>query len=524
MSSIFAIVLSIQDAHSAEILSQNSQRYYENDSPKIIADIHITAQEENEITKEHGISILIPDSLNSTWDRSISKIQLSGKAVELGRVQKEVAVEYPGNMAQIAHFSIDQDFLEGEEIVVSGLRMKFYSTENSYRFLEIDINGDLKADAADLNGIRIDNSTRSDSIPPDPVVQVSAKQTSENSVALSWVNPPDLDIEETEIIRRKQNINGVTDERSIIVPSGIDRVGLKETYEDKENIKAGDYITYELFARDRRSSSLGVKIALKIISQAEIETCESEGAPVCGSDDVTYKNYCDAYAVGVVEYKEGGCMKDEQQTPSEQETPDSQTEVDTQEPSENPDISQKFSDLEEGHWARAFFEELIIDEVFSGYPDGSIKPDKKINRAEMAKIVTLAFGESEENATELSFRDIPQGVWYEKYVSFLKSKEALWTTLSRYFPSEEVTRAEGLWVMLKIVGADVESVEETQSPFPDLSEDHKYYKAVIWALNNNIIDGYVDGTFGPEDTITRAQAAKMISLLKKLTLQSDHSL
>ncbi len=46
--------------------------------------------------------------------------------------------------------------------------------------------------------------------------------------------------------------------------------------------------------------------------------------------------------------------------------------------------------------------------------------------------------------------------------------------------------------------------------FPDVPEDHENYEAIEYLDTNGIIDGYKDGTFGPENLVNRAEAVKMI--------------
>ena len=44
----------------------------------------------------------------------------------------------------------------------------------------------------------------------------------------------------------------------------------------------------------------------------------------------------------------------------------------------------------ENSWAKGAIEELVAQDIISGYPDGTFKPDRQVTRAEFAKILTLA--------------------------------------------------------------------------------------------------------------------------------------
>jgi len=45
--------------------------------------------------------------------------------------------------------------------------------------------------------------------------------------------------------------------------------------------------------------------------------------------------------------------------------------------------------------------------------------------------------------------------------------------------------------------------------FPDVLENHENYAAIEYLYANDVISGYLEGTFGPEDLVTRAQAMKI---------------
>ena len=62
-------------------------------------------------------------------------------------------------------------------------------------------------------------------------------------------------------------------------------------------------------------------------------------------------------------------------------------------------------------------------------------------------------------------------------------------------------------------------VQQVDSQFQDITVDHDAYEAIVWAKNRGIVSGYADGTFKPNDAITEAQFAKMLSQF--LSLKDD---
>ena len=171
-----------------------------------------------------------------------------------------------------------------------------------------------------------------------------------------------------------------------------------------------------------------------------------------------------------------------------------------------------FSDLVKSAWSSPFIARMRNLGILGGYPDGTVKPDNTINRAELAKIAAKAFGLA--NASE-NFSDVPDDAWYAPFVGALRSAGASWTTTTNYRPAEDVTRGEALWVLLKAAGVDLDGVT-VEKLFPDVSTRHRFAAAITFAAENGIVSGYENGNFGPGDTLTRGQVAKIVALIKDL--------
>ena len=73
-----------------------------------------------------------------------------------------------------------------------------------------------------------------------------------------------------------------------------------------------------------------------------------------------------------------------------------------------------FTDMS-GHWSEASVERLTKAGIINGYPDGTFKPDALVCRAEVAKIICLAFGL--EKSKELDYQDVKPDDWYYSYVA-----------------------------------------------------------------------------------------------------------
>ncbi|MDD3067216.1 MAG: S-layer homology domain-containing protein [Candidatus Gracilibacteria bacterium] len=169
-----------------------------------------------------------------------------------------------------------------------------------------------------------------------------------------------------------------------------------------------------------------------------------------------------------------------------------------------------FSDLQKDSWNAPFIARMKKQNILSGYADGSVKPDNTINRAELAKIASLAFNLTSSKAVGLS--DIPEAAWFNSFIGALQAAGASYTTGVTYDPAAGVSRAEALWVLLKAAGIDVGGTP-TEKLFPDVNRNHKYAAAITYAAQHGIVSGYDNGNFGPTDTLTRAQVAKIVTLI-----------
>ena len=144
-----------------------------------------------------------------------------------------------------------------------------------------------------------------------------------------------------------------------------------------------------------------------------------------------------------------------------------------------------------------------------GYKDKTIRPNNNITRAEVATIFfRLLTDESREYYWKESndFKDIPDNYWACPAISTLTNAGILKGFEDGNFrPNEPVTRAQ----MATIIARFANLSEGTVS-FTDI-EGHWAQRAIELAAGNGWINGYEDGTFRPNDKITRAATMAMIN-------------
>ncbi len=150
----------------------------------------------------------------------------------------------------------------------------------------------------------------------------------------------------------------------------------------------------------------------------------------------------------------------------------------------------------------------------NGYPDGSVRPEGDITREEIAVILyRVTNHEYEEPFVETGevFPDVEFGRWSAHDIEYLAKKEViLGYPDGEYKPVRNLTRAEFAALIYRFTG--LEPVE-TENPFSDLDASHWAYRNILALADSKLVEGYEDGTFRPEDNISRAEAMTVINKL-----------
>lgn len=156
-----------------------------------------------------------------------------------------------------------------------------------------------------------------------------------------------------------------------------------------------------------------------------------------------------------------------------------------------------------------------------GYVDGTVRPLNNISRAEVATIFFRLLNEDirEENLTSTNtFSDVNDGMWCNTAISTMaKLGVVKGRTAERFDPNAPITRAE----FAAICARFDTSKRDGDSNFTDIS-GHWAEAEIERAASLGWIMGYTDGTFRPENYITRAEAMTMINrVLNRLPEDED---
>lgn len=184
---------------------------------------------------------------------------------------------------------------------------------------------------------------------------------------------------------------------------------------------------------------------------------------------------------------------------------DTELEEEEEDDDNPPDYSAiiwNWDDDEEEEYGETYTHRAYI----SGYPDGTIKPAGKITRGEVAAIISriMAGVEEIEYTNETSYGDVNASDWYAKHIAYISDKKVMEGYEDGNFnPEAEITRAEYATVIARL-----RSLKEVETTFED-AKGHWASGYIGAVAKEKWIEGYPDGTFKPEETISREEVATM---------------
>ena len=150
-----------------------------------------------------------------------------------------------------------------------------------------------------------------------------------------------------------------------------------------------------------------------------------------------------------------------------------------------------------------------IDHIayLTGYPNGAFGPNNSMTRAEVAQMFYALLNNKNVTITA-SFPDVPADAWYATAVNTLASLGMVSGDADGSFrPNDPITRAEFCVIAL----AFAYEPESYSCSFTDVSVNDWFYTYVAQAASYGWIGGYADGSFGPNDLITRAQVTTIVN-------------
>ncbi len=125
-----------------------------------------------------------------------------------------------------------------------------------------------------------------------------------------------------------------------------------------------------------------------------------------------------------------------------------------------------------------------------------------------AVTVKATFKEGEHECPSAKFTDVSLDAWYHEAVDYAV-ETGLMNGVSDISFAPEGATSRGMIVTM-LWRLEKEPVGAANADFSDVADGAWYAKAIDWAVANEIVTGYGDGTFGPDDAITREQLASIL--------------
>lgn len=154
-----------------------------------------------------------------------------------------------------------------------------------------------------------------------------------------------------------------------------------------------------------------------------------------------------------------------------------------------------------------------------GYTGGTFGPERNMTRAEVTTMFARLLTEQIEADKTYSntFSDVPKGYWAANYIGYMQQFGIITGYSDGSFrPDAPVTRAE-----FAAIASRFEKLTEGSKSFTDVPDTYWAARYINFAATRGWVTGYSDGTFKPENTITRAEvAAVTCRLLERSADQS----
>lgn len=167
-----------------------------------------------------------------------------------------------------------------------------------------------------------------------------------------------------------------------------------------------------------------------------------------------------------------------------------------------------FKDLKEGYWAKLPIEQLATLKIISGYPDETFRPEATINRAELVTLLMKIKG-TRVGGRGTKFSDVPAGHWAASYISQAVGEGVVkGYPDGTYRPAKAINRAEGISVIARF--AKLPESRVLEAPYPDVPGRHWAVSSIAAAKEAGLLDYIKDG-FKPNAALSRGEVAYVLS-------------
>jgi hypothetical protein len=186
------------------------------------------------------------------------------------------------------------------------------------------------------------------------------------------------------------------------------------------------------------------------------------------------------------------------------------------------DREEIFDDVPLDFWAYEQIRGCVDNSIVAGYDDDLYHPDWPVTRDQMAVYISRALAGGDDNVPDFTdtptFPDVPETNWALDYIEYAVEQGVVTGYDDGYYhPEYEVTRDQmAVYVARALVAPTGEAALADYVPsdprnFPDVADTFWAYKHIEYCVENSVVQGYLDGLYHPEITVTRDQMAVYVA-------------
>ena len=161
-----------------------------------------------------------------------------------------------------------------------------------------------------------------------------------------------------------------------------------------------------------------------------------------------------------------------------------------------------------------------------GYVDGTFRPDNDMSRAEASAIFARLIAEEkgETVSGKATFSDVKSNDWCYKYIGYLEKYDIIKGYSDGTFrPNDAVTRAEFVTMAVRYYALFNEVKKSDYTVnYTDLTKSYWAYSDIAYAKHIGWLNGYADGTFKGDNNITRAEVVTVTNHATERTPDEDY--
>lgn len=177
--------------------------------------------------------------------------------------------------------------------------------------------------------------------------------------------------------------------------------------------------------------------------------------------------------------------------------------------------STKFPDVSRTYWAYHDINFLTDKQVIMGYADGKFKPNEILTRKDAASLLVRALKKTNTTQRVAVPTDlVPTMSGYDEVIASV-NLDLFTVTNNEFKPYDPLTRKE----MAKALATAFDYVGLKRTSFKDVSKSNSYYPFIDGIAEFKVTTGYTDGTFRPEELVTRAQFSAFLSRIYQEPLE-----